>query len=333
MVGAVIVSPDGVVVGQGWHARAGEPHAEVHALGVAGAQAQGATLYVTLEPCCHTGRTGPCTERIIAAGIARVVAAIEDPNPRVSGKGFDRLRSRGVAVDVGVCAVEATRLNAAFLTVKKCARPLVVAKAAASLDGKVAVAPGQRTSITSRQANVSSQLLRAGVDAIAVGSETVIVDDPLLTVRDCHRVRPLIRVVFDRRLRTPPTARLFSTLGDGPVIIVTGDHANESEAQAQALANAGAQVVNAGDLPQALAALVRWDISTLLLEGGPRLQEAFARAGLIDRLCLIVAPHVLGDSGVPWLDHDALPPSSLSWTTAEPKGIDLWMEADVHRHC
>jgi diaminohydroxyphosphoribosylaminopyrimidine deaminase/5-amino-6-(5-phosphoribosylamino)uracil reductase len=333
MVGAAIVSPEGVVVGQGWHERAGEPHAEVHALEAAGPRAQGATLYVTLEPCCHTGLTGPCTERVIDAGIARVVAAIEDPDPRVSGKGVERLRSRGIAVDVGVCGVEAARLNEAFLTLKKCARPLVIAKAAASLDGRVAAAPGQRTAISSRQANVSSQLLRAGVDAIAVGSETVIVDDPLLTVRDCHRLRPLVRVVFDRRLRTPPTARLLSTLADGPVIIVGGQQSNGSDARAGRLADAGAQVVNAAGLSESLRALVRWDVSSVLLEGGPRLQSAFARAGLIDRLCLIVAPHTLGADGVPWLDHDVLPPSALSWRAAEPKGIDLWIEADVHGHC
>ncbi len=333
MVGAVVVSPDGVIVGQGWHERAGEPHAEVHALEEAGARAKGATLYVTLEPCCHTGRTGPCTERLIDAGIARVVAAIEDPDPRVAGKGFERLRSRGVIVDLGVCGVEAARLNAAFFIVKKCARPLVIAKAAASIDARVAASPGERTAITSRQANLRSQLLRAGVDAIAVGSETVLVDDPLLTVRDCYRLRPLVRVVFDRRLRIPPSARLFSTLDDGPVIIVRGDPTAGSDARAEALAHAGAQFVDARDLQEALSALLRSDVSTMLLEGGPRLQSAFARAGMIDRLCLIVAPQTLGEQGVPWLDSEALPHSTLSWTTAEPTGVDLWIEADVHGHC
>jgi diaminohydroxyphosphoribosylaminopyrimidine deaminase / 5-amino-6-(5-phosphoribosylamino)uracil reductase len=333
MVGAVVVTADGVVVGQGYHERAGEPHAEVHALDAAGERSRGATLYVTLEPCCHTGRTGPCTRRIIEAGIARVVAAMQDPDRRVAGQGFDQLRAHGIQVDVGLCESEARRLNQAFVSVKALGRPLVLLKAATSLDAQVAAGPGERTSITSREANQKSQVLRATVDAIAVGSETVLVDDPLLTARACRRVRPLARVVFDRRLRTPPTARLFSTLDEGPVIMITTGVQDANAKSAAALRRAGAEIVEAPTLEEALRALLRWDISTLLVEGGPVLQGGFAAAGLVDRLHLVVAPHVLGPRGIKWLDVQTFAPSYIAPLAVEPRGVDIWIEADVHRHC
>jgi diaminohydroxyphosphoribosylaminopyrimidine deaminase/5-amino-6-(5-phosphoribosylamino)uracil reductase len=330
MVGAVVVSPDGIVVGHGWHERAGTPHAEVHALDAAGERARGATLYVTLEPCCHTGRTGPCTQRIIRAGIRRVVAAMQDPDARVSGQGSAELRAHGISVDEGVCGQEAMRLNRAFVITTTLGRPLVVLKAATSLDGCVAAARGQRTAITSPEANVTSQVLRASVDAIAIGSETALVDDPLLTTRECHRVRPLVRVVFDRRLRTPPTARLFSTLADGPVIIVTESRRDDAS-RAATLESVGAVVVEADGLRRGVEGLLRWDVSTLLVEGGPCLQGALARIGLVDVVHLIVAPHVLGPAGVKWVGADVLPPALLSTVAVEPRGADVWIEADVHR--
>jgi diaminohydroxyphosphoribosylaminopyrimidine deaminase/5-amino-6-(5-phosphoribosylamino)uracil reductase len=331
MVGAVVLSSDGMFVGHGWHERAGEPHAEVHALNEAGERSRGGTLYVTLEPCCHVGRTGPCTERIIIAGVSRVVAAMRDPDPRVSGRGFAELRAHGIQVDEGVCELEAARLNRAFVTVKTLGRPLVVLKAATSLDARVSAGPGVRTALTSREANRQTQLLRASVDAVAVGSETVLVDDPLLTVRECSRVRPLSRVVFDRRLRTPVTSRLFSTLSDGPVIILTapGDDAATSQ-RAAALRNVGATVLEAPSLAQGLAALVDFDISTVLVEGGPTLQAAFCQAQLVDRLHLIVSPHVIGPNGIQWLDPSVLELSSLSPVAVDSRGPDLWLEADVH---
>jgi diaminohydroxyphosphoribosylaminopyrimidine deaminase/5-amino-6-(5-phosphoribosylamino)uracil reductase len=332
MVGAVVVSAAGIVVGQGFHERAGRPHAEVNALDAAGDAAHGATMYVTLEPCCHVGRTGPCTRRIIDAGIKRVVAAMTDPDARVRGKGFAELRAHGIEVDEGVCTAEAIRLNQAFITVKTLGRPLVMLKAATSLDARVAARPGQRTTISSAQANRKTQILRTAVDAIAVGSETLLIDDPWLTARECHRVRPLVRVVFDRRLRTPPTARLFSTLADGPVIIFTGPGPDGDSPRARALEDAGAVVTNATSIADALHTLLRWDISTLLVEGGPALQQGFVAAELVDRLHLIVAPHVLGDSGIEWLGPDVLAVSSLSRIAAEPRGPDTWIEADVHGH-
>src|SRR5471032_893352 len=221
LVGAVIVSPDGVIVGQGFHERAGEAHAEVRALAEAGERARGATLYCTLEPCCHLGRTGPCVHRIVAAGVARVVAAVEDPNPLVSGRGFAFLRAAGVAVDVGLFAGAAAALNQAFFTLMLEGRPFVVLKAATSLDGFIAERPGHRTPLTSAEANRHAHRIRAEVDAIGVGIGTVISDDPILTARGVYRERPLTRVVFDRQLRTPPDARLLSTPEAGPVIIVT----------------------------------------------------------------------------------------------------------------
>ena len=331
MVGAIVVDPEGIVVGQGRHRKAGDPHAEVEALAEAGHRARGATLYVTLEPCCHHGRTGPCTRRVIEAGIARVVAAMTDPNPLVSGKGFAELRERGIAVDVGVLEDEAARLNRAFITVQQHGRPMIVAKVAVSLDGRIAAAEGVRTALTSAVANRRSQALRAAVDAVGVGSGTVLADDPLLTARDRHRSRPLARVIFDRRLRTPPASRLFSTLEEGPVIILTS--ADVDEKRRTPLEAAGAIIVEgASDLAAAVRMLLRWNISCLLLEGGAKLHAAAWRAGLIDRVHVVVAPVWLGESGVKLFDGVAVPAGALLPLRVEPMGTDTWMEADVYGH-
>ncbi len=333
MVGAIVVAADGVVSGHGWHERAGEPHAEVHALNQAGARARGGTLYVNLEPCCHVGRTGPCTRRIIDAGIARVVIAMTDPDARVNGRGVAELRRHGIAVDAGVCEEDARRLNAAFICVRTCGRPFVVLKAAASLDGKVAAAPGVRTPLTAAAANRKTQSLRAAVDAVAVGSETLRVDDPLLTAREVQRVRPLARVIFDRRLRTTPAARVFSTVSEGPVIVLTRSRGGPAAALAAALEAVGATVVEAATLAEGVRALLAWDVSTLLVEGGPALHAAFCAARLVDRVHLIVAPCVLGAEGVPWVDAATLDLSGATRLVAEPRGPDTWIEADVHGHC
>jgi diaminohydroxyphosphoribosylaminopyrimidine deaminase/5-amino-6-(5-phosphoribosylamino)uracil reductase len=332
MVGAVVVTPGGVVAGQGRHPRAGEPHAEVFALEEAGDRAKGATLYVNLEPCCHTGRTGPCTRRILSAGIARVVAAMTDPNPLVSGRGFAELRANGIEVEVGVLAEDAARLNRAFTIVQTEGRPMVIAKVAASLDWRIAAAPGVRTSLTSAEANRRTQRLRASVDAIGIGSGTLLADDPVLTVRDCYRPRPLARVVFDRRLRTNPQARVFSTLTAGPVIIVTTAAAVAGDPErSQALARAGATVIEgAGSLREDLRALAQAGISTLLLEGGASLHAAAWQAGVVDRVHVVVAPTVLGEGGVKCFDGVDVPVSELVPIKVEMLGPDAWMEADVH---
>lgn len=334
LVGAIVVSPDGIVVGQGRHPRAGAPHAEVFAIEDAGDRSHGATMFVNLEPCCHTGRTGPCTKRIIAAGIRRVVAAMPDPNPLVSGHGFEELRAHGIDVDVGMLADEALRLNRAFTLVQTEHRPMVIAKVATSLDSRIAAAPGVRTPLTSAEANRRTQRLRAATDAVGVGSGTVLADDPVLTVRDCYRPRPLARVVFDRRLRTPATARLFSTLDAGPVIIVTTAAAIAGHPErAQALTVAGATLIaGGGDLRQDLRALLAFDISTLLLEGGAVMHAAAWHAGVIDRVHVIVAPTALGERGVKFFDGIEVPLSELIPVKVEMLGPDAWMEADVHGH-
>jgi diaminohydroxyphosphoribosylaminopyrimidine deaminase/5-amino-6-(5-phosphoribosylamino)uracil reductase len=334
MVGAVVVTPDGIVAGYGRHPRAGEPHAEVFALNDAGERARGATMYVTLEPCCHVGRTGPCTKRIIAAGVRRVVAAMRDPNPLVAGRGFEQLREAGITVEVGLLEADAARLNRAFTIVQSEGRPMVIAKVATSKDSKVASAPGVRTALTSLQANRRTQRLRAAVDAIAIGSETVLADDPVLTVRDVYRQRPLTRVVFDRRLRTPVGARLLSTVEAGPVIIVTTAAATGSQPEkVEALKKSGVTLVEGtGELADDLRALVRFDISTLLLEGGAALHASAWRAGLIDRVHVIVTPRILGDGGVPSFEGIVIPMSELAPVKVEQLGPDQWMEADVHGH-
>ena len=333
IVGACIVSPEGVVVGQGAHERAGDRHAEIHALEEAGEAARGATLYCTLEPCAHTGRTGPCTERIIAAGIARVVAAMEDPFPQVSGRGVAILRAHGIAVEVGLGREEAVRLNQPFLTSVRYGRPFVIAKAAASIDGRIAAATGERTQITGIEARRRAQHDRAWIDAIAVGSETVLVDDPLLTAREVYRERPLTRVVFDRRLRTPLQSRIFSTPGDGPVLIVTTEEsAREAASRATALERAGATIVAPPEpgLLGALRALHVREIQSLLVEGGAALHGALWDADLVDYVQLYVAPVTLGARGVP-LDPRTFSTAALFDRVVEPLAGDVMIRGYVHR--
>jgi diaminohydroxyphosphoribosylaminopyrimidine deaminase/5-amino-6-(5-phosphoribosylamino)uracil reductase len=339
LVGAVVASDDGVVLGWGFHERAGSPHAEIHALAAAGGRARGATLYCTLEPCCHTGRTGPCVERIAEAGISRVVASIEDPNPLVSGKGFQYLRDRGIAVEVGVNHADAERLNAPFLTFIRHRRPFVIMKIATSLDGRIGIR-GEATRLTSALARRRAQMIRAEVDAIGVGSETVLVDDPLLTVREVWRERPLTRVIFDRRLRTPPSARLWSTLGAGPVIIVTTESAvAAASSRAHQLIEKGAALEaldargeeTGGSLSDGLTRLASRGVTSLLLEGGAALHASAWRAGLVDRVQVFVSPRVLGEAGIPWLASDDFSLDSLTGVRTEPCGDDLFIEGDVHR--
>jgi diaminohydroxyphosphoribosylaminopyrimidine deaminase/5-amino-6-(5-phosphoribosylamino)uracil reductase len=332
LVGAVVVSPEGVVVGQGYHRRAGAAHAEVHALDEAGHRARGATLYVTLEPCCHVGRTGPCTRRIIEAGVRRVVAALPDPNPLVDGRGFAALRDHGIEVDVGVEREAALGLNQGFLCGQSRNRPQVILKAATSLDARIAAQPGVRTELTGREALQRTHLLRAAVDAVAVGSSTILIDNPLLTVRECHRAQPLPRIVFDRRLRTPPDARLFSTLGQGPVIIVTNTGTvGAAPERARALERAGALLLaTTGTLADALARVRERGVSTLLVEGGAELHGALWDARLVDRVHLFIAPVMLGERGVPLMGGRPVPRSSLDIVRVEPRGDDTWIELDVH---
>jgi diaminohydroxyphosphoribosylaminopyrimidine deaminase/5-amino-6-(5-phosphoribosylamino)uracil reductase len=332
MVGAVVVSPQGIIVGQGRHPRAGEPHAEVVALDEAGERARGGTMYVTLEPCCHFGRTAPCTGRVIASGISRVVIAMEDPNPLVNGQGIAELRAAGITVEVGLLETDARRLNAPFITVQTHARPAVILKAAVSADGRIAERPGVRTALSSTPANRRVQRLRAVVDAIAVGSETVLVDDPLLTVRESVRPRPLVRAVFDRRLRTPPTARLLTTLAEGPVIILTSAAAMASEPErVRALTQGGATVVPGGErIETAIRALLAYEVSSVLVEGGATVHRALLDADVVDTAYVIVAPITLGAAGVPVFGTGIIGFPGVEPRSVERVGPDDWMEFDVH---
>jgi diaminohydroxyphosphoribosylaminopyrimidine deaminase/5-amino-6-(5-phosphoribosylamino)uracil reductase len=332
LVGAVGVSADGVVVGQGYHERAGEAHAEVHALVGAGTRARGATLYCTLEPCCHQGRTGPCVSRIVDAGIVRVVAAVEDPNPAVRGRGFTFLRERGVAVDVGLAAESAVTLNQPFFTLMREGRPFVVLKAATSIDGRIAAASGARTFLTSAAANRHAHRVRAEVDAIGVGSGTILADDPELTARGAFRERPLARVIFDRRLRTPPQARVLSTPGAGPVIIVTTAASAARADLRTPLETRGAQIEVAADgtLRAALQRLAARQIESLLLEGGGAVHAAAWDEGLVDYVRLYVTPHVLGDGGLPLLPDRAFSSADLHDRRIVPLGPDVLIEGYVH---
>ncbi len=332
LVGAVVVSPDGVVVGQGFHERAGEPHAEIHALMAAGARARGATLYSTLEPCCHQGRTGPCVSRIVEAGVVRVVAAVEDPNPAVRGRGFAFLRANGVEVEVGLGEASAVALNRAFFTLMREGRPFVLLKAATSLDGCIAEAPGVRTSLTSDEANRHAHRVRAEVDAIAVGIGTVLADDPALTARSVYRERPLIRVIFDRSLRTPPRARVLSTVDAGPVIIVTSARGAAHPELRAPLEARGADIAVADDdtFRAALARLADREIGSVLLEGGGRVHAAAWDEGLVDYVRLYVAPRVVGPGGVPLLSGRAFSAADLHDRRVAPLGPDVLIEGYVH---
>ena len=334
LVGACVVSDDGVVLGQGAHERVGEAHAEINALDEAGADARGATLYCTLEPCSHRGRTGPCTERIIAAGIKRVVAAMQDPFPLVSGRGIERLRASGIEVDVGLEHDAAVRLNQPYLTAIRKGRPFVMLKAATSLDGKIAAAPGERTQLTSTPANRHAQYTRAEVDAIAIGSETLLVDDPLLTARDVYRERPFPRVILDRRLRTPPDARIWSTLASGPVIIITTPQAlRDNGDRAEALERVGATLVAVEQpgLEPALRELPARGIHSLVLEGGAAVHCAAWDENLIDYVQLYVAPIWIGPQGVPLLEGRTFATTALHERRLELLGPDVLIEGYVHR--
>jgi diaminohydroxyphosphoribosylaminopyrimidine deaminase / 5-amino-6-(5-phosphoribosylamino)uracil reductase len=295
MVGALVVRR-GEVVGEGWHREVGGPHAEVEALAAAGKRARGATLYVTLEPCAHHGRTPPCADAIIAAGVRRVVACHLDPDPRTRGRGFAALERAGIAVERGLLIEAAVRLNLAFLTSVIHGRPAVTLKWAMSLDGKIATASGESRWISSREGRRWSLLLREEQDAIAVGSGTVLADDPLLTRRLGKAGRPNLRVVLDRRLRTPPAAKLLGEPGE--VLVYTE---SKDSGRRRALEERGATVVASARVTPAavLEDLQRRGVRSLLVEGGGAIHAAFTAAGLYDRVAIDCAPLLIGGSAAP----------------------------------
>jgi diaminohydroxyphosphoribosylaminopyrimidine deaminase/5-amino-6-(5-phosphoribosylamino)uracil reductase len=332
MVGAVVVDRDGVVVGRGAHEFAGGPHAEVHALRDAAERARGATLYCTLEPCSHVGRTGACAPVVAGAGLTRVVVATTDPNPLVNGRGLQILRDRGVSVTSGILDEEARRLNAPFFTVMTRNRPFITMKVALSADRRIAVRPGIRTSLTGPAAARLIHRDRAEVDALAVGSATVLADDPSLTARGAFRHRPLVRVVFDRRLRVPATSRLLSTLSAGPVIIVSTRHSVDSSPErAASLTRAGAEILvvdTNSTVEPALQELAARGVCSMIVEGGVTLHRAFWDAGVVDRVQIYMTSHLLGADGLEWLP---LPLPGLGGVTERPLGADSLAEAYVHR--
>ncbi|GAB1716193.1 MAG: diaminohydroxyphosphoribosylaminopyrimidine deaminase / 5-amino-6-(5-phosphoribosylamino)uracil reductase [Nitrobacter sp.] len=306
-VGAVLVK-DGVIVGRGWTQPGGRPHAEVEALRRAGEAARGATLYVTLEPCSHVGKTPPCADAVIAAGIARVVSAVEDPTPEVAGRGHARLRAAGISVDVGLCAVEAAQHHAGHFRRVRDKRPHVILKLAMSSDGKIGVAGGTPVAITGEAARARVHLLRAQCNAILVGIGTVLADDPLLTCRlPGMEARSPVRVVLDHALRIPHESRLIQSARGTPLWVMASDFA-ETAADLK-LGAAGVQVVRvpvaAGapglDLAAVLRALSERGMTRLLVEGGARVASSFVASALVDEAWLLHGPDPIGDDGVPAL--------------------------------
>ena len=316
-VGAVVVN-DGVIVGRGWTQPGGRPHAEPEALQRAGEAARGATLYVTLEPCSHFGRSPPCADAVIAAGIARVVSAVEDPNPEVAGQGHARLRAAGIVVDVGLCAKEAARDHAGHFRRIRDKRPHVILKLAVSSDDKIGAAGRKPVAITGEAAKARVHLLRARCDAVLVGIGTVRADDPLLTCRlPGMEAQSPVRVVLDRALRISGTSRLVHSARETPLWVMTS---SLSEAPAaMKLGAAGAQVIRVAttttpppglDLANVLHALAEKGITRLLVEGGARVASSFVMAGRVDEIWLLRGPDAVGADGVAALD--ALPLTSIT---------------------
>jgi diaminohydroxyphosphoribosylaminopyrimidine deaminase/5-amino-6-(5-phosphoribosylamino)uracil reductase len=303
-VGCVIVG-DGRVVGRGWTQPGGRPHGETEALGRAGAAAHGATAYVSLEPCCHWGKTPPCTDALIAAGVARVVVPIEDPDPRVSGQGIARLRSAGITVETGIGAQEATELNAGFLLRMREGRPLVTAKLASTLDGRIATHSGESRWITGALARDRAHALRASHDAVMVGSGTATSDDPLLTCRlPGLEHRSPVRIIVDSRLRLPLTAQVVADAQRTPTWIVTLRHGDAL--RQDAFRACGVELIEVGadegagvDMAEALQALGARGLTRVLVEGGGLLIASLVRAGLVDRIAWFRAPRLIGGDGVP----------------------------------
>jgi diaminohydroxyphosphoribosylaminopyrimidine deaminase/5-amino-6-(5-phosphoribosylamino)uracil reductase len=336
VVGAVLVK-NGEVVGRGTHVYDKRDHAEIVALREAGENARGATLYLNLEPCCHTGRTGPCSQAIIGAGVARVVAAMEDPNPLVAGQGFEQLRAAGVEVTTGIEEDEAMQLNEDFAWWIKTQKPLVTLKAALTLDGKIAARPGEETAITGPAARAEVQRMRHSADAVLTGMGTVLTDNPLLTDRTgLARRRPLLRVIVDSRLRLPLESQLVETAKDDVLVFTASGSGAAKQAD---LERAGVEVARVPateqrvDLAEVIRELGRRQILNLMMEAGPELNGAAIAAGLVDKMVLFYAPKIMGPGGVPFAhvqENSFASAPALSRLSLQGFGNDFAIEGYFH---
>lgn len=337
MVGAVLVK-DGRIIGEGWHKQYGGPHAEVNAFASATEDPEGATLYVSLEPCSHYGKTPPCADLIIRKKVARVVAALEDPNPLVSGRGFRKLRANGIRVTVGVLAEEARHINDVFLTYVTRKRPFVLYKAAMSLDGKIACHTGESQWISSEKSREEVQRLRGILSGIMVGAGTVIADNPSLTCRMEEYENPA-RIIVDGKLRVPVESRIFHEPGRN-IILTTSEASLEKK---KALENLGVEMIEADseepgkvDLKSAMLALGIKGIDGILLEGGPTLAASALEAGIIDAVRFYIAQKIIGGREAPspfagtGAAHmnEVVPLTDAVYGTS---GDDLWIQAYIQR--
>lgn len=294
LVGAVIVK-DGKIIAEGWHRQAGTPHAEIHALNMAGELAKGATLYVTLEPCSHFGRTPPCAQAVVDAGISRVVAAMKDPNPKVAGRGFEILRSAGIEVEVGLLEAEARKLNEVFIKWVTRKLPFVTMKFACSLDGKIATVSGESQWITCAESRRFTHHLRDINDAILVGVGTVLADNPSLTTRLVEGKNP-IRVIVDSTARTPLDSKVVTDKSARTFIATTSKAPSD---KISALKACGVEIIKAGDgervdLQLLMQELARREITSVLVEGGGTIHFAMLNAGLVDKVLAFIAPKIIG---------------------------------------
>lgn len=316
-----VIARDGNVIAEGWTQPAGQPHAEIHALSKAGAAARGADVYVTLEPCSHTGRTGPCTEALIKAGVKRVFAATIDPNPLVGGEGFERLRAAGVEVHVGLCEEAARSINRGFLRRVAGGRPWLRLKLGATLDGRTAAADGESRWITGAGAREDVQRWRARSSAVVTGIGTVLADDPSLNVRLDGAARQPLRVVLDSRGRIGAGARMLSV--PGPTLIVTAGARPDGVGECAAVTAANGRV----DIESLLNLLAERECNEILVEAGPTLSGAFAASGVVDEYVIYLAPSILGDGGRGMFDlgrHLALRESlALEFTSVEMIDQDI----------
>jgi len=343
MVGCVVVR-EGQIVGEGFHQYEWRDHAEIVALKSAGEKTRGATLYVTLEPCNHTGRTGPCTEAIIDTGVQRVVAAMVDPNPVNSGRGFERLRAAGIEVFTGVCEEEARRLNEPFACWIRTKKPFVTLKSALTLDGQLAFPKpakksGKRASrvwISSEESRAEVHRMRHASDALLTGIGTILADDPLLTDRSgLSRRRRFLRVILDSRLRLSPTSRIVET-SDDDLLVFTATPL--TSVKARKLQNAGVEVVRAKtkngqiDLAAVLKELGRRDILSVLLEAGPTLNGAALTAGVVNKLFLFYAPKIAADNRVPFAVAPKFAPQHLQNIQIHQFGPDFALEAYLNNN-